>query len=243
MNSIPNLIVFQLDVTNKKSIKNCFDAVIKEYGRIDVVVNNAGLGIYKPFELATDDEIRHLFDTNLFGMMNICREVLPMMRKQRKGTIINVSSAVGVLALPFYTAYCSTKFAVEGFSEALYYEALLFGIKVKIIEPGAIKTDFFKNTKNLSQQLGDNNTAQEIYAEYKKYFPQSLDRKKSFEITPSENVAAIIYKAANDKNKKLRYTAGIDSKAGIFLRKVLPQWLFFRLLRMVKKERKINSSR
>lgn len=178
-----------------------------------------------------------MFETNVFGMITICKETLPIMRKQRKGTIINISSAVGVLALPFYTIYCSTKFGVEGFSEALYYETLPFGIKVKIIEPGAIRTDFFRNAKSLSEHLGKNNINQEIYAEYNKYFPQSLKRKKSFEITSALKVAAIIYKAANDNSKKLRYTIGIDSKAGTFLRKILPQWLFFRLLRIAKKEK------
>ncbi len=241
----PNITVLQLDVTDKKSIEECFTAIIKKQQQIDVLINNAGLGIYKPFELTTDDEIQHLFSTNLFGMMNICRETIPIMRKQGKGTIINVSSAVGVLALPFYTVYCSTKFAVEGFSEALYYEALPFGIQIKLIEPGAIKTDFFQNAKNLPQQLQQQEKKQEIerinkeiYAEYKKHFGQSLDREKSYDVTTAEKVAKTIYKAANDKSKKLRYTVGIDATGSIMLKKILPQRLFLKLMRIVKKEKK-----
>ena len=133
-----------LDVTDQASVDAAVARTIAECGAIDVVVNNAGYGLMGPFEAQTDAQIRRQFETNLFGVMNVTRAVLPHMRERKQGRIVNVGSAAGRMTLPLYSAYCSTKWALEGFSEALWLELRQHNIKVKIIEPGMIKTDFFE---------------------------------------------------------------------------------------------------
>jgi NAD(P)-dependent dehydrogenase (short-subunit alcohol dehydrogenase family) len=135
--------LFRLDVTDRTSIESAVGEVMAAFGRIDVLVNNAGYGLIGLFEEMSEAQVRRQMETNVIGMMNVTRAVLPAMRAQKSGRIINVGSVAGRMTLPLYTLYCATKFAVEGFSEALGYEVSQHGIQVKIIEPGAIKTEFF----------------------------------------------------------------------------------------------------
>ena len=131
-----------LDVTDKTSIKEALKVAIKTFGRIDVLVNNAGFGFSGAFEEMTDQQIRKEFDTNVFGVMNVTRAVLPTLRKQGSGHILNFASIVGRMSFPTMGTYCASKFAIEGFSEALAGELKGFGIKLTMIEPGAFNTDF-----------------------------------------------------------------------------------------------------
>jgi NAD(P)-dependent dehydrogenase (short-subunit alcohol dehydrogenase family) len=135
--------VFQLDVTDEATIKAAVVGAVAAFGRIDVLVNNAGYGLLGLFEEMSEAQVRRQIETNLIGLMSVTRAVLPVMRSQRSGRIINVSSVAGRLTLPLYTTYCASKYGVEGFSEALGYEVRQHGIQVKIIEPGAIKSEFF----------------------------------------------------------------------------------------------------
>jgi NAD(P)-dependent dehydrogenase (short-subunit alcohol dehydrogenase family) len=135
--------LFRLDVTDPRSVAAAVDEVIAAWGRIDVLVNNAGYGLIGLFEEMSEDQIRRLLDTNVVGVMNVTRAVLPHMRAQKSGRIINVASAAGRFTLPLYTLYCASKWAVEGFSEALGFELAQHGITVKIVEPGAIRSEFF----------------------------------------------------------------------------------------------------
>jgi NAD(P)-dependent dehydrogenase (short-subunit alcohol dehydrogenase family) len=135
--------LFRLDVTDKTSIETALGEVMAAFGRIDALVNNAGFGLIGLFEEMTEEQIRRQIDTNLLGVMAVTRAVLPVMRTQKSGRIINVGSVAGRMTLPLYTLYCASKWAVEGFSEALAYEVAQHGIQVKIIEPGAIRTEFF----------------------------------------------------------------------------------------------------
>jgi short-subunit dehydrogenase len=139
------LKVIELDVNEETSIEKAISQVKNEAKRIDILINNAGYGLVGFFEDLSLDEIRNQFETNFFGVLNITKKVIPIMRSQKSGTIINISSGAGQVGFPGISAYVSTKFAVEGFSESLTYELSPFGIKVIIIEPGVTKTSFFGN--------------------------------------------------------------------------------------------------
>src|ERR671934_1175453 len=132
----------QLDVTDDVSVQNAVQAILSETGRIDVLVNNAGYGLNGTFEDLAIDEIKAQYETNVFGLIRTTQAVLPIMRRQKSGVIVNISSGAGRFGYPGGSAYVSTKFAVEGLSESMSYELEPFGIKVAIVEPGVIRTNF-----------------------------------------------------------------------------------------------------
>ena len=139
----PNIIKLKLYVNDNKSISDAINSSIETFGKVDVIINNAGYAAAGAFECASQEQIKKQFDVNVFGLMNVTRAILPHFRKNNSGTIINLASVAGHAGFPTFTLYNSTKFAVEGFSEALQYELRQFNIKVKIVEPGPIKTDFY----------------------------------------------------------------------------------------------------
>ena len=143
------LKVVQLDVDNDDlSAKNAIQEIISEKQRIDILVNNAGYGLIGPIEdISIEEELKPQFETNLYGVIRVTQQVLPIMRRQKSGRIINVSSIGGIVGYPFSAAYCSTKFALEGLSESLSYELDEFGIKVILIEPALVISDFHNNVK------------------------------------------------------------------------------------------------
>ena len=150
-----DLNVIKLDVTDDYSIKNAINEIIQETNRIDVLVNNAGNNIAGSVEDLSIEEFKEQFETNFFGLIKVTKEILPIMRKQRMGMIVNVSSIIGKMAIPLNSAYVSSKFAVEGFSESIRYELEDFGIKVILIEPGVVKSNFYENTKMSKNSLMD----------------------------------------------------------------------------------------
>ena len=139
------LKLVMLDVTDDRSVRNAMRSITAGASRIDVLVNNAGYGVYGAFEDLSMEEIKAQFETDLFGVIRVTQAVLPIMRKQKSGMIVNVSSAAGRFGFPGSSAYVSTKFAVEGLSESLAYELEPFGIRVVLVEPGAIRTNFVKS--------------------------------------------------------------------------------------------------
>jgi NAD(P)-dependent dehydrogenase (short-subunit alcohol dehydrogenase family) len=149
------LQVIQLDVNDDTSIKNSIEKVISERERIDVLVNNAGYGLVGAFEDLSIEEIKSQFETNFFGVIRLTQQVLPIMRKQKLGAIVNVSSGAGRIGFPGMSAYVSSKFALEGLSESMSYELEPFGIKIVIIEPGVIRTNFKKNAVMSKKSLDD----------------------------------------------------------------------------------------
>src|SRR5918996_5373424 len=151
------LQVIQLDVNDDTSIRNSIERVISEKQRIDLLVNNAGYGLVGAFEDLSVEEIKSQFETNFFGVIRLTQQVLPIMRKQKSGTIVNVSSGAGLIGFPGMSAYVSSKFALEGLSESMSYELEPFGIRVVIIEPGVIRTNFKKNSV-MSKKLLDNSS-------------------------------------------------------------------------------------
>jgi len=138
----PDFRMLQLDITDQASVSAAIATILTEQGHIDVLVNNAGMGISGAIELTTEDEIRRQMDTNFIGAVRMCAAVLPSMRKAGQGRIINISSIAGVLSVPFQAFYSASKFAIEGYSEALYQEVKPLGIQVCVVEPGDFRTGF-----------------------------------------------------------------------------------------------------
>lgn len=210
-----NVEVIACDVTKLESINKAIEKGIKRFGKIDVLLNNAGYYTIGPLEAAKDEEIRSQLDTNLLGVIETTKAILPHFRKNNSGTIINLSSIAGIASIPLQSLYHATKFAIEGFSESLQYELEKFNIKVRIIEPGTIKTNFCGR----SMTVTDYGKFEE-YEEYSKKVVNNLINNGNSGSDPS-GVAEIIYKAATDKSNKMRYRAG-KMKNMITLRKILP---------------------
>jgi len=224
---IADVECFPLDVTDPDSIRAAIDETLNKFGRIDAVVNNAGYGLVGPFEAASDEQIERQFQTNLFGMMYVCREILPYFREQKRGTIVNVASLGGRVTFPLYSLYHATKWAVEGFSESLQYELRQFNIRIKIIEPGPIKTDFYDRSLDLAKKEGL--TAYDHYVE--KVMP---NLQKAGEDAPDGRlVGEVIYNAVMDESRKLRYQA--NSRGILALRRILPNPLFYWIVRQATK--------
>ncbi len=223
----PNIRCYMLDVTDITSIKNTIALAIKDFGNIDVIVNNAGYGAVGIFEKAKDEQLQKQFDVNVFGVFNVIREILPHFRAKKSGTIINVTSVGGRITFPIYSVYHATKWAVEGFAESLHFELKPLGIKVKNIEPGAIKTDFYSRSQDLfrDERIKD-------YDDYEKICLTNTQKAGKNAPGPLK-VAKEIWKAANSSSFRLRYPVGIDAKSVLLLRKTLPLSWFFGIVRMI----------
>ena len=195
----------QLDVNDNASIENTINNIKNEANRIDVLINNAGFGLVGFFEDLTLDEIRDQFETNFFGILNITRKIIPIMRLQKSGTIINISSGAGQVGFPGISAYVSTKFAIEGFSESLMYELLPYGIKVVIIEPGVIKTNFFRNCKLSEHSVKKNST----YSTSLDKFQKNIEIMQEHATSPTD-VAKVIIQVLGNSEPKQRYIVGND---------------------------------
>ena len=201
------LQVIQLDVNDDASIRNSIEKVKSENERINVLVNNAGYGLIGAFEDLSAEEIKSQFETNFFGVIRLTKQVLPIMRKQKSGTIVNVSSGAGRIGFPGMSAYVSSKFALEGLSESMSYELEPFGIRVVIIEPGVIRTNFKKNSV-MSKKSLDNSSISPYSS-----IIQKMDASISSIIehaTPPEEVAKAILHAVISNNPELRYLVGND---------------------------------
>jgi len=203
------LSVIQLDVDDDKSVKDAIYRIENEQGRIDVVVNNAGYLLIGSLEELSIEEFKEQFETNFFGAIRVIREVLPIMRRQRVGTIVNISSLAGRVGLPLNSPYVSSKFALEGLSESMAYEIEQFGIKVVLIEPGYIKTNVansFKTGKNVVVTAA-NKKNNSPYAEFIQNRIAALGPSVEAGLDPIE-VAKVILKAATSENPYLQYLVG-----------------------------------
>jgi short-subunit dehydrogenase len=199
------LKVIELDVNDGMSIEKAVNQVKNDAKRIDILINNAGYGLVGFFEDLSLDEIRKQFETNFFGVLNITKKIIPIMRSQKSGTIINISSGAGQVGFPGISAYVSTKFAVEGFSESLTYELSPFGIRVIIIEPGVIKTSFFGNCI-ISEQSTKGGSA---YSRSLEKLQKDIDMMQEHATSPSE-VAKMILQVLTTDDPKQRYIVGND---------------------------------
>lgn len=213
LNQLDNVLVNRLDVLDLASIDNAVREGIERFGKIDVLLNNAGYGAYGPLEATPRENITRQFNVNVIGLLDVTRAVLPHFRANQSGVIINVSSIGGKMTFPLGTLYHGTKFAVEGISEALHYEMEQIGVKVKIVEPGAIATDFGGRSFNFNND--------ENLAEYQPIVGKLFEAWGSFvdHAAPPSVVSEVIYEAATDGTGQLRYTAGEDAKMYMAQRK------------------------
>lgn len=203
--SLPIKVV-QLNVADNRMVNNAIQAIVSEAGRIDILVNNAGYGLVGAFEdLSIDDEIKNQYETNVFGLMRVTQAVLPIMRRQKSGIIVNVSSGAGLFGYPGGSAYVSTKFAVEGLSESMAYELEPFGIKVVLIEPGFIKTNF-ANAMVLAKKAQDPSSP---YSEMMQRI-QANSNEMAKNASSVDVVSKAILEAVTSKNPNLRYLVGKD---------------------------------
>jgi NAD(P)-dependent dehydrogenase (short-subunit alcohol dehydrogenase family) len=225
LSNLANVLCLALDVTKVEAIQAAIDRGIAQFGTIDVVVNNAGYALIGAFEACEMAEIRRQFETNVFGLMEVSRAILPHFRLRKQGILVNVASIGGRSAFPIYSPYHATKWAVEGFSESLQYELRQFNIKVKIIEPGPIKTDFYDRSITVAKQAG--------LTAYDEYVQRTLPQMNQAGATgsPPEVTAQVIYRAATDGSWKLRYPAGGNAGFILGLRKLLPDAWFTALMR------------
>lgn len=208
------LQVIQLDVTDDRSVKDAVNKVLDEKKTIDVLINNAGYGLIGCVEDISIEEVKAQFETNLFGVIRVTQAVLPAMRKQKNGVIINVSSIAGRVAFPISNAYASTKFALEGLSESMRYEVEQFGIKVVLVEPGVITTNFVSAMVMPKKVLAQNSP----YAQFMQKVNEGFKLKRE-NATDSEEVAKVILKAVTAENPEPRYLVGKDATAWMDARK------------------------
>jgi NAD(P)-dependent dehydrogenase (short-subunit alcohol dehydrogenase family) len=218
--------VVQLDVTDDDSVKGAIRAVESDTGRIDVLVNNAGYALGGALEDLSIEEIKAQYETNLLGLIRVTQSVLPIMRRQKSGIIVNLSSAAGIFGIPGASAYTSTKFAVEGLSDSIGYELEPFGIKVVLIEPGFVQTNF-ANAMMIAKKAQDPTSP----------YSQILQRvaANSTEATKSGSspdlVAKVILDAVTNPNPKPRYMVGKDVENWVASKKSLNETEFFNMIK------------
>lgn len=206
-----HLKVLKLDVTDDKSVKDAIRQITDKSSRIDVLVNNAGYGVMGAVEDLSLDEFKSQFETNFFGVIRVTKEVIPIMRNQENGNIINVSSVGGKIGLPLNSAYISSKFALEGLSESMRYELEQFGIDVILIEPGVVKTNFFENVVINNNTSTTNNKTSSYSQLTQKLFEGFIPMLNSSSSSVSSDVAQVIYQAIESNNRQVRYTVGKDA--------------------------------
>jgi len=216
----------QLDVTDDTSVKNAVEAISSETGRIDLLVNNAGYGLNGAFEDLAMDEIKAQYETNLFGLIRTTQAVLPIMRRQKSGTVINISSGVGRFGLPGSSAYVSTKFAVEGLSESMSYELEPFGIKVVLVEPGVIKTNFVDGMVIARKSQDPKSPYSQIIQKMVTGLEEMMKNGSSPDL-----VAKVVLNAAINENPSLRYLAGNDVEQLLESKRMMPDEEFYKMMK------------
>lgn len=223
----------RLDITEFDSIPGVVDAIIRDHGRIDVMVNNAGFSSAGFGEDMRMHEIRDQFETNFFGNVAMTKAVLPVMRKQKSGHIIQVSSVTGRAAPPMIGCYSASKFALEGWSEALRIEVHSLGIRVVLVEPGSYDTDIWqRNVKVAAGALDPSSPNRERSQRFAEFIKKNAKHRRD-----ARDVAKLIVRIAKDPNPKLRYLIGSDAKAQVWLKRMMP-WRSYE--RMIAKAVKID---
>jgi NAD(P)-dependent dehydrogenase (short-subunit alcohol dehydrogenase family) len=205
--ALDHVLVAPLDVLDGASVEAARDAAVARFGGVDVLLNNAGYGAYGPLEAFSMDRVRRQFDTNVIGLLEVTKAFLPHFRQRRRGTVVNISSIGGQMTFPLGALYHGTKFAVEGLSEALHYELEPFGVRVRIVEPGMVATDFggrsfeFCNDPSLAEYQ---DTVGKLFAHW---------RQAAARPSPPGLVADVIWTAVHDETDRLRFRAGDDAEA------------------------------
>ncbi len=213
---------YALDVTDAASVRDCVAAVERDHGCIDVLVNNAGVYLTKPLEDSTDEEYAAVFGTNVQGTLRVTRAVLPAFRRRGAGTIVNLSSVAGRVTFPFQTLYHGSKWAIEGITEGLAHELRPLGIRVRLVEPGMVRTPLYDRTRAAGTAAASA-CYEANFGAWRRFLLRSCEQGAGTEAT-----VRAIFRAATDRGHRLRYAAGADTHAAFLLRSLLPQraWAF-----------------
>lgn len=223
------LQVIQLDVNDDVTVKNAINKIVKDGKRIDVLVNNAGYGLFGALEELSIEEIKAQFETNFFGVVRVTQAVLPTMRNQDGGgTIVNISSVGGQVSVPILSAYNSTKFALEGLSESLSHELEPFGIRVIIIEPGFIRTNIMNSSVLAKRASVENSPYYSFTKKIESYFKSMMDNPES---SNPEEVAKVILHSVTSDNPQLRFTVGNDASAIVQAKRKMSELDFINLIK------------
>ena len=230
LKKLDNVDIKRLDVTVKLEIKNVVDYTIEKYGRIDVLINNAGYGAFGFLEEASDEEIKNQFDVNFFGLIDCIRGVVPQMRKQKSGKIINISSIAGRFGLPFTSLYNSSKFAVEGLTECLHYELSLFGIDIKTVAPGSFRTGFHDSVNFTESEKKEE--LNDVREKLKRALEEGIKNEPPFPFGygKSNDVANFVFKKSITKSKVSNFI-GRDTKIINFFIKIFGKELLFKIIK------------
>ena len=230
LKKLENLDIKKLDVTVKSDIKNVVDYTVEKYGRIDILINNAGYGAFGFLEEASDDEIRNQFNVNYFGLIDCIKGVLPQMRKQKDGVIVNISSIAGRFGLPFTSLYNSSKFAVEGLTECLHYELSLFGIDIKTVAPGSFRTGFHDSINFTEDEKKEDLDV--VRENLKKALEDGIKNQPPFPFGFGNNddVANFVFKKSITKSKVSNFI-GRDTKIINFFIKIFGRELLFKIIK------------
>ncbi|HEY9841749.1 MAG TPA: SDR family oxidoreductase [Candidatus Obscuribacterales bacterium] len=218
-----NLLKLRLDVEEPATVQAALQTCVATFGRLDVLLNNAGYGSAGPLEAASDEQIRRQFEVNLFGLIDVIRAALPILREQRSGLIMNVSSIGGLVAFPLFSLYHASKWAVEGLTESLQFELNPLGIKLKLIEPGGVHTDFAGRSLDMFDASA--------YPDYQPTLAKLLahfapDGERASRRSTAAAIAAGIYEAATDGKDQLRYVLGADAQQTWTQRQAVPYETF-----------------
>ena len=216
----------QLDVTDDVSVKDAVQAILSETGRIDVLVNNAGYVLSGAFEDLAMDEIKTQYDTNVFGLIRTTQTVLPIMRRQKSGIIVNISSGAGRFGYPGQSAYISTKFAVEGLSESMSYELEPFGIKVVVVEPGVIRTKIVNGMVIAKKSQDPNSPYLQIIQKMATVLENMMENG-----SPPDLVAKVVLNAVTNESPTLRYLAGKDVEAWLDSKRNMSDEEFYKMMK------------
>jgi NAD(P)-dependent dehydrogenase (short-subunit alcohol dehydrogenase family) len=221
------LNIIQLDVVDERSVENAIRSITTaESSRIDVLVNNAGYTVNGAFEELAMEEIKAQFETNLFGVIRVIQAVLPIMRRQKSGIIVNISSAVGRFGYPGGSAYVSTKFAVEGLSESISYELEPFGIKVVLIEPGVIRTNIVNSMVTAKKSQDSNSPYSQLMQKVARSLGHMMENASSADV-----VAKVVLKAVTTENPSLRYLAGKDIETWMEAKRSMSDEEFYKMMK------------
>lgn len=215
-----DFIAIECDVNSTESVESAVAEAERRLGPIEVVINNAGYGQPGPVEEVTEEEMRAQFETNVFGVHRVIRAAVPRLRDSGRGKVINVSSVAGRISTPFLGVYSASKFAVEALSDSLRVELRPFGIKVVVIEPGPITTEFESTARDASDRFLDAKT-DSAYAPYLGSTERGTDALNSFTLGP-DAVAKVIYRAATSKSPRSRYTVTLPAMAGAIAARLVP---------------------
>ena len=220
-----SIVAVELDINSDAAVSRAVPALIERHGAFDVLVNNAGFGLWGPVETLSNAELKSQFETNFFAAVRMMRAALPSMIERRRGTIVNVSSVLGRIGTPFNGAYVGSKFALEGISESLKIEVQPFGVRIAMVEPGLFRTNFPNNS--IMTEAADDESLP--YAKRITRYHRNRDRFHRFGGNPVR-VAKVVHKVITSPTPNFRNPVGIDARAATLAARILPETIYWRIL-------------